>query len=111
MLFRSLDWDDERLPQDVVAIGEGFDAIIMADVTYNTASFSSLVRTLSSLIHLSPPSKPPIIVLGYKERDAAERTLWSMVEDVGVTFEKIGERSGAGGQAVEVWIGRCKVHV
>ncbi|KAH9893559.1 putative methyltransferase-domain-containing protein [Cubamyces lactineus] len=106
-----LDWDDETLPQDVVAVDEGFDAIVMADVTYNTASFPSLVRTLSALISLSPPYKSPVIVLGYKERDAAERTLWSMLEDVGVKLEKIGQREGAGGQAVEVWIGRCKVHV
>ncbi|KAI8996624.1 putative methyltransferase-domain-containing protein [Trametes punicea] len=106
-----LDWDNEKLPEEVRAIESGFDAIVMADVTYNTASFPSLVRTLSSLIHLSPPSRPPLVVLGYKERDPAERTLWNMTKDIGVTFEQVGERKGAGGQAVEVWIGRCQTGV
>ncbi|KAI0630629.1 putative methyltransferase-domain-containing protein [Trametes polyzona] len=102
-----LDWDDEQLPERVAAVDTGFDAIVMADVTYNTASFPSLVRTLSSLIRLSSPHKTPIIILGYKERDAAERTLWDMVREIGITFEQVGQRAGAGGQAIEIWIGRC----
>ncbi|KAI0351369.1 hypothetical protein OH77DRAFT_950098 [Trametes cingulata] len=103
-----LDWDSPELPEDVRTVHSGFDAIVMADVTYNTASFPSLVRTLSSLVRLSPPERPPVIVLGYKERDSAERTLWEMAKEIGVSFEKVGERKGAGGQAVEIWIGRCE---
>ncbi|KAI9067953.1 hypothetical protein FKP32DRAFT_1643182 [Trametes sanguinea] len=101
-----LDWDAEELPEAVRAVELGFDAIVMADVTYNTASFPSLVRTLASLVRLSPPSKPPVIILGYKERDADERTLWDMFKDAGVVFEQVGERKGAGGHTVEIWIGR-----
>ncbi|CDO69672.1 hypothetical protein BN946_scf184851.g60 [Trametes cinnabarina] len=100
-----LDWDIEELPEEVNAVDSGFDAIVMADVTYNTASFPSLVRTLSSLIRLSAPSKTPVIILGYKERDTTERTLWDLMKTIGVNFQQVGERMGAGGQAVEVWIG------
>ncbi|KAI0640729.1 putative methyltransferase-domain-containing protein [Trametes meyenii] len=103
-----LDWDASELPEDVSSLDSGFDAIVMADVTYNTASFPSLIRTLSALIRLNPPTKPPVIVLGYKERDPAERTLWDMAQEIGVAFKKVGEREGAGGQAVEIWIGVCE---
>ncbi|KAH9857281.1 putative methyltransferase-domain-containing protein [Lenzites betulinus] len=101
-----LDWDAEELPPEVRAV-ESFDAIIMADVTYNTTSFPSLVRTISSLVQLKP-SKPPVILLGYKERDPAERTLWDMAKEIGVVFERVGERKGAGGQPVEIWVGLCE---
>lgn len=80
----------------------------MADVTYNTASFPSLIRTVSSLIeHTKAMSQPPpLIVLGYKERDPDERTLWSMMKDqLGVTLRQVGECPGSGGAPVEVWIG------
>ena len=80
----------------------------MADVTYNTASFPSLVRTLSSLLRLSPPERPPVVLLGYKERDPEERTLWDMAKAIGVSFEKVGERIGAGRESVEIWIGTCE---
>ena len=86
----------------------GFDAIVMADVTYNTASFPALVKTLSSLIRLSPPDAPPTIILGYKERDPEERTLWDMAKNVGIILEKVGERVGAGRESVEIWIGMCE---
>ncbi|KAG5643258.1 hypothetical protein DXG03_001268 [Asterophora parasitica] len=97
-----LDWDDD-LPSNIRDFPGGFDAIIMADVTYNTSSFPSLARTLSALTRLG--TKPPIVLLGYKERDAAERTLWELVGEFGLTFRKIGERAGAGGAPVEVWMG------
>lgn len=80
----------------------------MADVTYNTASFPSLVRTLNNVIKLhdtSQKQKPPLILLGYKERDAAERTLWELVRKIGIVFTQVGERTGAGGSPVEVWLG------
>lgn len=81
----------------------------MADVTYNTASFPSLVRTLKGILtlhDLSQKPRPPLVLLGYKERDPAERTLWKMAENIGVTFERVGERVGAGGAPIEVWLGR-----
>ncbi|KAF8074692.1 putative methyltransferase-domain-containing protein [Lyophyllum atratum] len=101
-----LDWDADALPEYIEDFPDGFDAIIMADVTYNTSSFPSLVNTLSKLVQLG--SKPPLVVLGYKERDAAERTLWDLVEEIGIRFEKIGERVGAGGAPIEVWLGKVK---
>lgn len=109
----ALNWDDRDLPEEVRGVHGGFDVIIMADVTYNTASFPVLVRTLASLINLSAPDRPPIVVLGYKERDSEERTLWTMVRDIGVTFEQVRTREGAGREPVEIWIGSCNssVHV
>lgn len=83
----------------------------MADVTYNTASFPSLIHTLRTLLELSDPdgnNTSPLVLLGYKERDPAERTLWDMAADIGVTFEKVGERVGAGGDSVEVWLARAR---
>ena len=77
----------------------------MADVTYNTASFPSLVRTLAQLIRLGP--RPPLVLLGYKERDVAERTLWNLVAEIGLKFEKISELTGAGGTPVEIWLGHA----
>ena len=80
----------------------------MADVTYNTSSFPSLIRTIRSLIQLSTDknSTPRFILLGYKERDPAERDLWQMATEVGITFEEIGQLTGKGGTPAEVWIGK-----
>ena len=79
----------------------------MADVSYNTSSFPSLARTLSHLVRLG--FKPSVILFGYKERDEAERTWWEIAAQVGIDFEKIGQRVGAGGAPVEVWIGYARV--
>ncbi|KAG6826763.1 hypothetical protein H0H92_014539 [Tricholoma furcatifolium] len=97
-----LDWDEE-LPNFIKEFSDGFDAIFMADVTYNTASFPSLVRTLSRVTCLG--KKSPLVLLGYKERDAAERSLWDLVGDIGLSLQRVGESVGAGGAPVEVWLG------
>ncbi len=84
----------------------------MADVTYNTASFPSLIHTLESVAYLGDPlagKKKPMVLLGYKERDPAERTLWHMMESIGFKLERVGERPGAGGSPVEVWAARLGV--
>lgn len=73
----------------------------MADVTYNTASFPSLCRTLSHLVRLH--SKPPAIVLSYKLRDDAEKEFWKMTAEVGIEFVQVGKREGAGGAPIEIW--------
>ncbi|KAI0690304.1 putative methyltransferase-domain-containing protein [Cytidiella melzeri] len=101
-----LDWDDERLPAEVDA---AFDLIVMADVAYNTASFTSLIRTVDQILCLSDHSDGsinPVVLLGYKERDAAERSLWDMALSIGVELQKIGEKAGAGGCPVEIWVGQ-----
>ena len=83
----------------------------MADVAYNTNSFPSLIRALQSLINLrSSPHPPPLILLGYKERDPEERTLWELAKGIGVDFMRVGTRRGFGGQAVEIWVGRTKTN-
>ena len=85
----------------------------MADVTYNTASFPALVRTLASLTRLrgadtGEARKPPVVLLGYKQRDPAERSLWDMVRGIGLELRKVDECAGAGGEPVEVWIGQVE---
>lgn len=108
----ALDWEDEQLPDVVESnFGSGIDAIVMADVTYNTASFSALINTLSRLIQFSRSKRnghSPLIVMGYKERDAAERTLWDMVQEAGINLEQVTEVKGAGGKAIEIWVGKAK---
>lgn len=87
----------------------------MADVTYNTDSFPSLIRTLSNLTRpdiahaeRSAPRQSPLIILGYKERDSSERTLWSLIQEIGIDLEKVGVVKGAGQEYVEIWIGQIK---
>lgn len=76
----------------------------MADVAYNTDSFSALVKVLSGLQSLDA-SKRPSFLLGYKERDEAERTLWALTEAVGIKFVRIGSVPGhvSGDSPVEIW--------
>ncbi|KAI0050943.1 hypothetical protein FA95DRAFT_1603038 [Auriscalpium vulgare] len=97
----TLDWD-APLPASVLSSSPPH-IIIMADVTYNTASFPALLRTLSALLGRGAP----LVLLAYKERDPAERALWDMLaRDAGVVLQRVGTHAGAGGQAVEVWAGR-----
>lgn len=100
-----LDWYED-LPDNMQSFSDGFDAIIMADVTYNTSSFPALLRTLASLITMS--AKRPLILLGYKERDEAERTIWVMANEIGIRFRKVDEIAGSGVDPVEVWIGEME---
>lgn len=50
-------------------------------------------------------TNPPVVLLGYKERDAAERTLWDLARAIGLEFEQIDEKRGVGGAPVEIWFG------
>lgn len=100
-----LDWYED-LPDDIQSFNDGFDAIIMADVTYNTSSFPALLRTLANLMAMS--AKRPLILLGYKERDEAERTIWDMANEIGVRFRKVDMITGSGVYPVEVWIGEME---
>ncbi|KAG1878600.1 putative methyltransferase-domain-containing protein [Suillus tomentosus] len=108
-----LDWDELDISTQVASFVNGIDVIVMADVTYNTASFPALIGTLSRLIMFSmsvTPAKPPLIILGYKERDVAERTLWEMAEKIGIRFEEVAQIPGAEGPPVEVWVGTVLVN-
>jgi hypothetical protein len=53
-------------------------------------------------------SQPPAILLGYKERDEGERSFWDIAAEASIRFQKVGERGGAGGAPVEIWLGYCK---
>jgi len=112
-----LDWDEptHELPPHY---NNGVDVIIMADVTYNTASFPSLIRTLKNLLTLpaqlnmeegNTRLSSPLALLAYKERDPSERTLWEMARGVGIHFEQIDAVSGAGGDPVEIWVGSLAI--
>ncbi|KAF8647757.1 hypothetical protein AX16_006592 [Volvariella volvacea WC 439] len=96
---RVLDWEIESLPEYTDKFAGCIDAIVMADVTYNTDSFPALVATILKLIKLS--KKPPVILLGYKERHSTERTLWDLI---GIPLTKVDEIPGAGGTSIEVWV-------
>ncbi|KAF9219801.1 hypothetical protein BS17DRAFT_716628 [Gyrodon lividus] len=103
-----LDWENGELTSQV-QFDSGLDAVVMADVTYNTSSFPALIGTLSRLIEFSKSKgngQPPMILLGYKERHADERSLWDRAKKINVHFEKVGEVKGAGGNPVEVWVGQ-----
>jgi hypothetical protein len=49
-----------------------------------------------------------VILLGYKERDETGRSFWGFAAEAGIRFQKIGEREGAGGAPVEIWLGHFK---
>lgn len=76
----------------------------MSDVAYNTDSFPALVSTTSKLLQIG--ETPPVILLGYKERDEAERSLWNMMENIGVHLEMIGLRRGFADPPIEIWYGK-----
>ncbi|KIL65568.1 hypothetical protein M378DRAFT_76761 [Amanita muscaria Koide BX008] len=101
-----LDWDNEEIPEYIQNISgqTGLDAIVMADVTYNTSAFPALMRTLRKLVKLG--QKPPLILLGYKERDIAERSLWDLAKEENIHFILIEKIRGAGDAPIEIWIGR-----
>ncbi|KAJ9091651.1 hypothetical protein QFC19_009021 [Naganishia cerealis] len=119
-----LDWDDV-LPAWVYRNTDGGPAVdvdlvmqVAADVTYNTASFPALVKTLRSLLQpTGTTTPPPLFLLAYKERDASERDLWAMARQEGIWLDKVdvipGHEQGAGEErgeesrpgATEIWIG------
>lgn len=81
----------------------------MADVTYNTASFGSLLDTISALLKgPNTSSSSPMILLAYKCRDAAERTLWADASARGIVFVQVATVAGVREPAVEIWIGGWK---
>jgi hypothetical protein len=51
----------------------------------------------------------PLVLLAYKERDSAERQLWDMMaREADIALECVGKQAGAGGLAVEIWLGKRK---
>jgi hypothetical protein len=83
-------------------------------VTYNTASFPHLLKTLLSL--LNPPATEsgtqitPLLLLAYKQRDPGERELWDLLKSKGVGMVKIDEVKGAEDEGVtEIWVGAMDI--
>ncbi|KZT61267.1 hypothetical protein CALCODRAFT_24602 [Calocera cornea HHB12733] len=99
----TLDWEEE-LPERIISTGP-FHLILMSDVTYNTASFPALLKTLRALQLLSQQEDGnTLALLAYKERDPAERDLWVMMEEMGIGFNRLDEIPGHGGYPVEIWM-------
>ncbi|EAU90163.2 hypothetical protein CC1G_05701 [Coprinopsis cinerea okayama7 len=97
-----LNWEEDYISQ-VKESGPKFDLVVMADVTYNTSSFPALVQTLKSILQANEEKKP-LIVLGYKQRDESERSLWEMAKEIGIDFVPVGEVPGYGEAPIEIWI-------
>lgn len=78
-------------------------------MTYNTASFPALVGTLERLL-VPADGRKPLLLLAYKQRDAAERDLWGMLKDKGIGMVLVDKVRGAeeDGQ-VEIWVGGADV--
>lgn len=73
-----------------------------ADVTYNTASFPALVKTLKNLLVPGPP-----LLLAYKQRDEGEKDLWRLLKAEGVFMDLIDNIPGSEDYGeVEIWVGR-----
>ena len=73
----------------------------MADVTYNTASFPSLVRTV---VDLRTSNARALVLMAYKQRDESERDLWVMLESNGLRLQQVAAEGGSGGVQVEIWM-------
>jgi hypothetical protein len=82
-----------------------------ADVTYNTASFPHLLKTLCALLKATShivAGKQPVVLLAYKQRDVAEKGLWALLDDEGIIMEPVSTVRGAEEEGpVEIWIGRA----
>lgn len=78
-----------------------------ADVTYNTASFPCLHSTLVNLLKPASGDRPPLI-LAYKQRDIAERELWGLLGNSGISMDKVDEIQGSEEEGVvEIWVGKA----
>ncbi|KAJ1304725.1 hypothetical protein OPQ81_005863 [Rhizoctonia solani] len=95
-----LDWDNP-IPPSVWATDPRsgaeypFDIIIMADVTYNTASFGALLDTITGLLRGPRTSGlSAIVLLAYKCRDSSERTLWVNAQTRGIVFIQVDTVKG-----------------
>lgn len=77
--FRILDWECQPFPSWTQT--EQFDLIVMADVTYNTATFVALANTLEHL--LLTGSKGAKILCCGKRRHDEEEGFWQIIHEKG----------------------------
>jgi len=82
--FRSLDWETRPYPEWTTA--EHFDLIVMADVTYNTATFLALADTLEHLLRSG--SKGSRVICCGKRRHDEEEGFWRLVKERGFIVER-----------------------
>jgi hypothetical protein len=84
--FRVLDWEERPFPDWTVM--ERFDLILMADVTYNTATFSALADTLEHILRNG--SKGGKVLCCGKRRHDDEEEFWRLVWEKGfVVHERV----------------------
>ncbi|KAG8907800.1 hypothetical protein FRC01_007562 [Tulasnella sp. 417] len=100
----TLDWEQDLEKCEALGdIGGAIDLIILADVTYNRDVFPALLRTVISLLQRGGGCTR--VVMGYKQRDAAERTFWTASREMGVELEAVGRVGGVDDSAaVEIWM-------
>ena len=77
--FRALDWEERPFPEWTMM--EPFDLIVMADVTYNTATFVALSETLEHLLRSG--SKGGKVVCCGKRRHDEEEGFWKLISERG----------------------------
>jgi 2-polyprenyl-3-methyl-5-hydroxy-6-metoxy-1,4-benzoquinol methylase len=82
--FRVLNW--EAKPYPAWTVKEKFDVIVMADVTYNTATFTALADTLEHLLRTR--SKGGKVLCCGKRRHDEEEGFWRLVQERGFIIEK-----------------------
>jgi hypothetical protein len=81
--FRTLDWEEQPYPEWTTV--EKFNLIVMADVTYNTATFEALVNTLR---HLSQTgSKGAKVICCGKRRHEEEEGFWQLIREKGFVIQ------------------------
>ena len=84
--FRVLDWEERPFPDWTVM--EKFDLIVMADVTYNTATFIALADTLEHILRNG--SKSGKVLCCGKRRHDDEEEFWQLVQEKGfVVHERV----------------------
>ena len=82
--FRALDWEERPFPQWTMM--EKFDLIVMADVTYNTATFIALTDTLEHLLRTG--SKGAKVLCCGKRRHDEEEGFWRLVQEKGFVIHQ-----------------------
>jgi len=82
--FRLLDWEERPFPSWTET--EKFELVVMADVTYNTSTFSALTDTLEHLLQTG--SKGAKVLCCGKRRHDEEEVFWTGIVQRGFVIEK-----------------------
>ena len=82
--FRVLDWETQPYPEWTSV--ERFDLIVMADVTYNTATFVALANLLEHL--LKTGSRGAKVICCGKRRHDEEKQFWKIVGERGFAIDQ-----------------------